>query len=277
MTNLTLKDKVIVITGGSRGIGEAIALRCAKEGAKIAICAKTATPSDNPILTGTIHTVSEAIEAEGGTALPLQVDVRDENQIINAIEKIVSQFGKIDILINNASAIFLASTLEIPIKKFDLMFAVNVRATFATSQACLPHLIKAENPHILNLSPPLNLNKKWFKNNLAYTMSKYGMSMCTLGLAEEFKSHGIAVNSLWPRTPIATAAITANFPPQIYEASRKAEIVAEAAYTILTQDSRASTGNFFIDEDVLRSVGVKDFKSYAINPDKPLMKDFYLD
>jgi citronellol/citronellal dehydrogenase len=269
-----LKDKVIFITGASRGIGRAIALRCAKDGAKIAIAAKTSEP--HPNLEGTIHTVAEEIEKAGGSALPLLVDVRDEGMVSDAVKKTVETFGGIDVLVNNASAINLGSTLDIPMKRFDLIFAVNARATFMCSKYCIPHLQKASNPHILNLSPPLNMDKKWFKNHLAYTMSKYGMSMCTLGMSEEFRSAGIAVNSLWPKTLIATAAVSVNFPRQLYEASRKPEIVADAAYTILTSNSRELTGNFFIDEDLLRTYGTEDFNNYALHPGTPLYPDLYL-
>lgn len=271
----TLKNKTIFITGGSRGIGEAIALRCAQDGANIVIAAKTAEP--HPKLEGTIFTVAQEIEKAGGKALPLQVDVRDENQIQAAVQKTVETFGGIDILINNASAIFIAPTLATPMKKFDLMFGVNVRATFACAQACLPFLKKGQNPHILTMSPPLNMKAKWFKNHVAYTMSKYGMSMCTLGMAAEFADDGIAVNSLWPKTTVATAAIKEFFPDAIYQASRKPEIVAEAAYIILTSDSRKTTGNFFIDEEVLRNAGETDFEKYALHPGAKPMPDLFLD
>lgn len=270
-----LKDKVIFITGASRGIGREIALRAARDGAKIVIAAKTNQP--HPKLAGTIHTVAKEIEALGGIALPLQVDVREEDQVQEAVKKTIETFGGLDILVNNASAIFLAPTLEMPMKRFDLVFSVNVRGTFLCSQVCIPHLKNASNPHILNLSPPLNMKPKWFKDHLAYTMSKYGMSMCTLGMAEEFKSAGIAVNSLWPRTTIATAAIEVNFPKEIMQASRKPEIMADAAYEIFTTDSRSLTGQFLIDEDFLKSRGVTDFDKYAVIPKAPLFQDFFLD
>lgn len=273
MTNL--KNKTIFITGGSRGIGREIALRCARDGANIAIAAKTAEP--NPKLEGTIFTVAKEIEEAGGKALPLQVDVRNEEQIQEAVKKTAETFGGIDILVNNASAIFIAPTLDTPMKRFDLMFGVNVRATFACSQACIPYLAKGNNPHILTLSPPLNMNPKWFKNHLAYTMSKYGMSMCTLGMSAEFAAQGIAVNSLWPKTSIATAAIKTFFPEQVYQASRTPAIVADAAYIILTSDSRATTGNFFIDEEVLASKGITDFDKYALHPGAKQFQDFFLD
>jgi citronellol/citronellal dehydrogenase len=270
-----LKDKVIFITGASRGIGREIALRFALDGAKIAVAAKTTEP--HPQLKGTIYTVAKEIEEAGGQALPIMVDVRDEEIVKNAIDKTVETFGGIDILVNNASAIHLGSTLEIPMKRFDLIFAVNVRATFMCSKLCIPHLKESVNPHILTLSPPLNMNAKWFKDHLAYTMSKYGMSMCTLGMAEEFRKLGIAVNSLWPKTTIATAAIEAHFPKQIYNASRKATIMADAAYAIVTSNSREVTGNFFIDEKLLREHGVQDFNKYALHPEATLYPDLYIE
>lgn len=270
-----LKDKVIFITGGSRGIGREIALRCGKDGAKIVIAAKTAEP--HPNLEGTIYTVAKEIEEAGGMALPLVVDVREEGTVTEAVAKTVEKFGGIDILINNASAINLGSTEDIPMKRFDLIFSVNVRATFMCSKLCIPHLKKAKNPHILTLSPPLNMKPKWFKKHLAYTMSKYGMSMCTLGMAEEFKSNGIAVNSLWPKTIIATAAIANNFPKIVYHASRKPAIMSDAAYEILTSDSRKVTGNFFIDEEILRERGVTNFRQYAMHALVPLYPDIFVD
>jgi citronellol/citronellal dehydrogenase len=275
MTTAKLKDKVIFITGASRGIGREIALRCAKDGAKIAIAAKTAEPHAN--LQGTIYTVADEIKAAGGEALPLQVDIRDETRVYEAVAETIAAFGGIDILVNNASAIFLAPTEKTPMKRFDLIFSVNARGTFLCSQACIPHLKKSTNPHILTLSPPLNMKPKWFKDNLAYTISKYGMSMCTLGMSDELKSSGIAVNSLWPKTTIATAAIEVNFPKEILEASRKPSIMADAAYGILTSDSRQVTGNFFIDEVFLRTQGVTDFDAYALNPGHSLYPDFFLD
>lgn len=271
---IPLKGKRIFITGASRGIGREIALRCAKESAKIAIAAKTDQP--HPTLEGTIHSVAEEIERAGGTAMPIHLDVRDEKAIDDAFEKVVSTWGGLDILINNASAIFLAPTTETPIKRYDLIQSVNARATFVCSQAAIPHLKKADNPHILNLSPPLNMNPKWFKDHLAYTISKYGMSMCTLGMAEELKSFGIAVNSLWPKTTIATAAIAVNFPKAILQASRKPSIMADATFEIITSNSKDTTGNFFIDEEVLAAKGIKNFDQYAINKDIPLFADLFL-
>lgn len=271
---MSLKDKVIVITGASRGIGREIALKCAREGAKVVIAAKTAEP--HPTLTGTIYTVAKEIEALGGIALPIQVDVRDENGVQSCFEKAANTFGGIDILVNNASAIFLAPTVDTPMKKFDLIFSVNVRATFMCSKLCIPYLKNSQNPHILILSPPLNLDPKWFKTHLAYTMSKYGMSMCTLGLSEELKSLGIAVNSLWPKTTIATAAIEANFPKEILQASRKASIMADAAYHILTRDSKKVTGHFFVDEEYLRTCGMDNFDFYSLVPGARLCPDLFV-
>lgn len=270
-----LQKKTIFITGASRGIGREIALRCAKDGANIAIAAKTTDP--HPTLEGTIFSTAEEIEKIGGKALPLAVDVRDEANVADAIAKTVTTFGGIDILINNASAINMGSTEDISMKRFDLIFAVNVRATFMCSKLCYQHLRKANNPHILNLSPPLSMKAKWFKKHVAYTMSKYGMSMCTLGMADEFKKDGIAVNSLWPKTLIATAAISVNFSKLLYHASRKPAIVADAAYEIITSNSREVTGNFFIDEVLLKSKGVTDFKQYAMHAWTPLVPDLFVD
>lgn len=270
-----LKDKVLFITGSSRGIGREIALRCARDGAKIVIAAKSAEP--HPKLEGTIYTVAEEVEKAGGKALPLIVDVRHEENVTEAVTKAVETFGGIDILVNNASAINLGSTLDIPMKRFDLIFSVNVRATFMCSKLCIPHLKNAANPHILNLSPPLSMNPKWFKKHVAYTMSKYGMSMCTLGMSEEFKKDGIAVNSLWPKTLIATAAVANNISRLLYHASRKPSIMADAAYEILTSNSREVTGQFFIDEKILRERGVTDFKQYAMHRFIPVVPDIFVD
>ncbi len=272
---MTLKDKTVFITGGSRGIGREIALRCARDGANVALVAKTADP--HPRLQGTIHSVAREVEAAGGRALPLQVDVREEAAVGAAADKTAAAFGGIDILVNNASAIMLTGTQETPMKRFDLMFGVNVRGTFACSQACIPYLTKAHNPHILNLAPPLSMDSKWFRNHAAYTMSKYGMSMCTLGMSAELAHHGIAVNSLWPRTTIATAAIEANFPAEILGASRKPAIMADAAYVIFNRDSRRHTGKFYIDEAVLREEGIADFEHYAVTPGAHLYGDLFLD
>lgn len=269
-----LKGKTIFVTGGSRGIGLEIAKKAARDGANIAIAAKTADP--HPKLPGTIFTAASELEELGGKALPLQVDIRDENQIAEAVEKTATEFGGVDILINNASAINLTGTLETPMKRYDLMHQVNARGTFATSQACLPYLLKAENPHILTLSPPLNMQPHWFENHVAYTMAKYGMSMCVLGMAEEFRDEGVAINALWPKTVIATAAIAMLGGAVQPEFCRKPEIVADAAYWILTQPSREHTGNFFIDEEVLTKAGVTDFDQYAVKPGSKLLPDLFL-
>jgi citronellol/citronellal dehydrogenase len=270
----SLRGKTLFITGGSRGIGHAIALRAAQDGANVAIAAKTTTP--HPKLPGTIYSAAEDIERAGGKALPLMVDVRDEAQIAEAIAKTVATFGGLDIVVNNASAISLTSTTATPMKRFDLMFGVNVRATFATSQAAIPHLLKAQNPHILNMAPPLSMNPKWFQHHVAYTMSKYGMSMCVLGMAGELADEGIAVNALWPRTTIATAAVEFAISAELIETSRKPEIMADAAHAILTRPARETTGNFFMDEDLLRSMGVTDFDKYAVKPGATLTPDFFL-
>ena len=272
----TLNGKTLFITGASRGIGKAIALRAARDGANIVVAAKTSEP--NPKLPGTIHTSADEIEKLGGKALAVVVDVRHEDQIAAAVEAAVGRFGGIDILINNASAIMLTGTLQTPMKRFDLMMQVNMRATFATSQACLPHLKAGRNPHILNMSPPLNLNPRWFRDHVAYTMSKYGMTMCALGMAEEFRNDGIAVNALWPRTAIATAAIRNLLGgEQAIQRCRTPDIVADAAHAILVRDARSCTGNTFIDDEVLREEGVTDFSPYAVGAEGPLMQDFFLD
>jgi len=271
----SLKGKTLFITGASRGIGRAIALRAARDGANVVIAAKTSEPHAK--LQGTIHTVAAEVEAAGGRALAIQLDVRDDAAIAAAIGAAVSAFGGLDILVNNASAIGLTPTLGTPAKRFDLMFGVNVRGTFLCSQAAIPHLKNAANPHILNLAPPLSMKAKWFAGHTAYTMSKYGMSMCTLGMAEEMKEHGIAVNSLWPYTTIATAAVEFNFPEGVLRASRDASIMADAAHAILCKPSRSYTGNFCIDEDVLRAEGATDFDRYAISPGTPLFKDLYIE
>jgi citronellol/citronellal dehydrogenase len=270
----TLKNKTIFITGSSRGIGREIALRCARDGANVVITGKTVAAHAK--LLGTIHRVAEEVVAAGGQALAIQLDVRDERAIDAAVSQAASHFGGIDVLVNNASAIHLTATLDTPARRMDLMWEVNMRATFLASQACIPHLKNSANPHILTLSPPLNLDAKWFAPHLAYSISKYGMSLCVLGLAQEFASAGIAVNALWPRTTIATAAIEFNFPAEVLNASRKPSIVADAAHHILTRDSRICSGNFFIDEDVLRSAGVMDFEQYAVQAGVPLMQDLFL-
>ena len=271
----SLKGKTLFITGGTRGIGLAIALRAARDGANIAIAAKTDTP--HPRLPGTLDTAVAEIRQAGGGALAVKTDIRDEQQIAAAVQQTADRFGGIDILVNNASAINLTGTLQTPMKRYDLMHQVNARGTFATSQACLPHLLKADNPHILNLSPPLSLNPKWFKNHCAYTMAKYGMSLCVLGMAEEFRDQGVAVNALWPRTVIYTAAVAMLEGMVKPENCRTPEIVADAAHTILIRDSRSCSGNFFIDEEVLLEAGVSDFKQYAVDPNGRLLPDFFLD
>ncbi len=271
----SLQNKTIFITGGSRGIGKAIALRAARDGANIIIAAKSDKP--HPSLPGTIYSAAEEIEKAGGRALPIKLDVRDDQAIHEAVEKAANHFGGLDILINNASAIALTKTLDTPMRSFDLMHSINVRGTFASSRACLPYLLESDNPHILNLSPPLNLDPIWFKDYVAYTMSKYGMSMCVLGMAAEFRSKGVAVNALWPRTVIDTAAINMLGGVVNADNCRNPEIMADAAHAILCRDSKSTTGNFFIDEDFLRTEGVRDFDSYAVNAGQPLMKDLFLD
>jgi citronellol/citronellal dehydrogenase len=272
----SLQGKTIFITGASRGIGEAIALRCARDGANIVIAAKTAEP--HPKLPGTIYSAAEAVEAAGGRALPLVCDIRFEEQVQAAVDQAVATFGGIDVLVNNASAINLTPTLHTPMKRFDLMHQINLRGTFLVSQVCIPHLLKAENPHILNLSPPLNMKPKWFANHVAYTMAKYGMSMCVLGMAEEFRGKGLAVNALWPRTAIATAAVQNLLGgEESMKRSRRPEIMADAAHVMLTKPSREYTGHFAIDEDVLRDAGITDLDPYAFVPGEELITDFFLD
>ncbi|XP_044127178.1 hydroxysteroid dehydrogenase-like protein 2 [Bufo gargarizans] len=263
----------LFITGASRGIGKAIALKAAKDGANVVIAAKTSEP--HPKLPGTIYSAAEEIEAAGGKALPCIVDVRDENQISQAVEKAVKTFGGIDILINNASAISLTSTLDTPMKTVDLMMGINTRGTYLTSKVCIPYLKRSKVAHILNLSPPLNLNPVWFKNHCAYTMAKYGMSMCVLGMAEEFKGE-IAVNALWPKTAIHTAAMDMLGGSGVEKQCRTTDIIADAAYSILTKPKNY-TGNIVIDEELLRSEGIKDFDVYAVSPGHPLLPDFFLD
>ena len=276
---MSLQGKRIFVTGGSRGIGLAIALRAARDGASIAIAAKTSDP--NPKLPGTIHTAAEEIRAAGGTALAIQCDLRDENQIADAVAQAAKEFGGIDILINNASAINLTRTEDTPARRFDLMFDVNVRGTFLTSQAAIPYLRESaaagRNPHILTLSPPLSMKAKWFKNHVAYTMAKYGMSMCVLGMSEEFKRDGIAVNALWPRTAIDTAALQM-IPGVDTAACRTPEILADSAYIILNRNSKECSGNFFVDDEVLASEGITDLEKYSVVPGtKDFLLDFFLD
>jgi len=272
---MSLKGKTIFISGGSRGIGLAIALRAAKDGANVTIAAKTAEP--HPKLPGTIYTAAEEIEAAGGKALAVLCDIREEAQVAEAVAKTVERFGGIDICINNASAIQLTGTLQTDMKRYDLMNGVNARGTFLVSKTCIPHLKKAANPHILNLSPPLDMAAKWFKNHVAYTMAKFGMSMCTLGMSAEFAREGIAVNSLWPLTAIDTAAVRNLLGGEaVASMSRLPTIMADAAHAILTRPSRECTGNFFIDELVLREEGVTDFSVYAPGAKGPLAGDFFV-
>jgi citronellol/citronellal dehydrogenase len=276
---MTLAGKRIFITGGSRGIGLAIALRAAADGASIAIAAKTI--EENPKLPGTIFTAAAEIEAAGGRALAIQCDIRDEQAIVSAVNSAAAEFGGLDILINNASAINLTPTEKTPAKRFDLMFDVNVRGTFLTSQAAIPYLRESakagRNPHILTLSPPLSMKAKWFKQHVAYTMSKYGMSMCVLGMAEEFKREGIGVNALWPRTAIDTAALQM-IPGIDTDFCRKPEILSDTAYIILNRDAKTTTGNFFVDDEVLASEGITDLEKYSVKPGTTdFLMDFFLD
>jgi citronellol/citronellal dehydrogenase len=276
---MSLKGKTLFITGASRGIGLAIATRAARDGANIAIAAKSDQP--HPKLPGTIHTAAAEVEAAGGKALPMQVDIRDENAVQEAAKRCAEHFGGIDILVNNASAISMTGTMETPAKRFDLMFGVNVRGTYMCSQACIPYLKQSarngRNPHILNLSPPLSMKAHWFAPHVAYTMAKYGMSMCVLGMAAEFKQDGIGVNALWPRTVIATAALQV-IPLADPKRGRKPEIMADAAHVVLTRDPRTCTGNFFIDDEVLQSAGVKDLDQYAVTPgNRDFLPDFFVD
>ena len=276
---MSLNGKTLFITGASRGIGLAIALRAARDGANIAIAAKTTEP--HPKLPGTIFTAAEEIGNAGGIALPLACDIRDEQQVAAAVKQTAEKFGGIDVLVNNASAISLTGTLETPMKRFDLMFGVNVRGTYLCSQACIPHLKASagagRNPHILMLSPPLNLKPKWFRNHVAYTMAKYGMSMCVLGMAEELRADGIAVNALWPRTVIKTAAL-AMIPGVDTRMCRTPEILADAAHAILVSDARRHTGHFYLDEEVLAAAGVTDLGRYAVlKGNNKFLPDLFLD
>lgn len=271
----SLKDKVVFISGASRGIGLAMAKRFARDGAKVALAAKTAEP--HPKLPGTIYTAAKEVEAAGGQALPLLCDIRFEDQVLAAVEQTVQRFGGIDVCINNASAISLTGTLETPMKRYDLMHGINARGTYLVSQACLPHLLKSKNPHILNNSPPLAMHPKWFSGHVAYTMAKYGMSMCVLGMAEEFREQGVAVNALWPRTTIATAAIEMVGGQAAFDASRKPEVMADAAWFVITEDSRKVTGNFFVDDEVLKKNGITDLEPYSVVKGAQLLPDYFLD
>jgi citronellol/citronellal dehydrogenase len=269
-----LKGRTLFISGASRGIGKAMALRAARDGANVIVVAKTSEP--HPKLEGTVHTAAAEIEEAGGHALAAVADIRYEDQVAAAVAAGVERFGGIDILINNASAISLSGTLQTPMKRYDLMHQINARGTYLCSQACLPHLLKGENPQILNISPPLNMEPHWFQNHVAYTMAKYGMSMCVLGMAQEFRGK-VSVNALWPRTAIATAAIKMLGGDKMMRQSRKPEIMADAAHAVLVRPPDGSTGNFFIDDEVLAEAGVKDFDVYAVDPSEKLATDFFLD
>ncbi len=272
----TLKGKTLFISGASRGIGLAIALRAARDGANIAIAAKTAEP--HPKLPGTVFTAAKEIEDAGGKALPIVCDIRHEEQVLEAVKQTIEKFGGIDICVNNASAISLTGTLETPMKRYDLMNGINARGTFLCSQATLPYLLKAKNPHILNISPPLNMKPHWFGGHVAYTMAKYGMSMCVLGMAEEFKAQGVGVNALWPRTVIATSAVKNLLGGDtVMAASRTPDIVADAAHVILTSDAKTFSGNFCIDDEVLLKNGVKDLSKYLVTPGTDPLPDYFLD
>ncbi len=271
----TLRGKTLFITGASRGIGKAIALRAARDGAQVVIAAKSDVP--NPKLPGTIHSTAEEVAAAGGEALAVACDIRDEEQVRGAVAKAAERFGGIDILVNNASAIFLAGTAATPMKRYDLMQGVNARGTFLCTQSCLPWLEKAENPHVLVLSPPLSMKPRWFAPHVAYTMAKYGMSMCVLGMSEELRERGIAVNALWPRTVIDTAALNLLGGPSLARQGRRPEIVADAAHAVLVRPARSCTGRFFIDEEVLREEGVTDLARYAVEPGAELVPDLFVD
>ena len=273
----SLSGKTLFISGASRGIGLAIALRAARDGANITIAAKTAEPHSK--LPGTIYTAAKEIEEAGGQALPCIVDIRDDDKVQKAVDKTVNAFGGIDILINNASAISLTGTLQTPMKRFDLMHQINARGTYLCSQLCLSHLMKAENPHVLNISPPLNIESHWFAPHTAYTIAKFNMSLCVLGMAEEFEKEGVAFNALWPKTTIDTAAIRNFYGTDDALRSRKQEIMADAAHVILTRSSRECSGNFYVDEEILRQEGIKDFSRYAVTPDmkdEELNPDFFI-
>ena len=271
----SLKGKTLFITGASRGIGKAIGLRAARDGANVVVVAKTAEP--HPKLEGTAFTAVEDFDKAGGHGLACITDIRFEEQVQAAVDETVKKFGGIDILVNNASAISLTGTLETPMKRYDLMHGINVRGTFLTSKLCLPHLLKASNPHILNISPPLAMESRWFAGHVAYTMAKYGMSLCVLGMAEEFREQGVAVNALWPETVIATAAVRNLLGGEaMIRQGRKPEIMADAAHVILTRNSRECTGNFYVDSELLRETGVTNFDKYAVDPSAELIQDFFL-
>ena len=271
---MDFKNKTVFISGASRGIGKEIAVRLAREGANIVIAAKTEAP--HPRLPGTIYTAADEVEEAGGKALPIKVDIRDEENVEKAVEKAADHFGGIDILINNASAIFLAGTLETPMKRYDLMHSINGRGTYLCSQKCLPYLKKAENGHILNISPPLNFEERWFKNHVAYSMAKYNMSLCVLGMAGEFRGK-VGVNALWPRTAIATAAVQNLLGGDaMVKASRWPTIMADAAYFVLRRNKADCNGNFFVDDEVLASEGITDLEKYAVTPGVDLAPDFFV-
>jgi citronellol/citronellal dehydrogenase len=273
---MSLADSTIIMSGGSRGIGEAIAVKAARDGANVALLAKTTEP--HPKLPGTIYTAAAAIEEAGGHALPIVGDIRDEDSVFGAVQQCLERFGGIDICVNNASAINLAGTEQLEMKRYDLMQNINTRGTFLVSRACVPHLKQGTNPHVLTLSPPLNMKPHWFQHHLAYTIAKYGMSMCTLGMAVEYADAGIAFNSLWPRTIIATAAVQNLLGgDEAMARSRKPEILADAAYAILVRDSRECTGNFFIDDEVLAEEGVTDLSDYTYGDGSSLQTDIFLD
>jgi citronellol/citronellal dehydrogenase len=279
MTDTSLKGKTIFVTGATRGIGLAIATRCAGDGANLVLIGKTTEP--NPKLPGTLSTAADEVKAAGGQALAIPCDIRDDAAVAAAVAQAAAHFGGIDILVNNASAISLTNTASTPMKRFDLMFGVNVRGTFACTQACLPHLIESarrgRNPHVLTLSPPLSMREHWFKNHVAYTMAKYGMSQCTLGHAGEFRAYGIGVNSLWPRTAIATAALQM-IPGVDIAKCRKPDIMADAAHVVLQRDAASTSGNFFVDDEVLAAAGITDLDGYAVVPGtKAFLPDFFLD
>jgi citronellol/citronellal dehydrogenase len=271
---MSLKGKTLFITGASRGIGLAIALRAAREGANIAIAAKTAEP--HPKLPGTIHTAAGAIEGAGGQALPLAVDVRDEEAVKRAIGSTIEAFGGLDIVVNNASAISLTPTAHTDMSRFDLMHQINTRGTFMVSKYAIPHLAQAQNPHILMLAPPLDIKEKWFAPHLAYSLAKFGMSLCVLGLAGELRPQGIAVNALWPRTVIATSAIKMLGGDALVQASRTPDIVADAACLVFEKPAKSFTGNFLIDDTFLAGEGITDFGKYRVNPSVPVMPDFFV-
>jgi citronellol/citronellal dehydrogenase len=273
---MSLRGRTLFITGASRGIGLAIALRAARDGARVAIAAKTGEP--HPKLPGTIHTAAAEIENAGGTALPLVVDVRSEAAVEAAVERTAATFGGIDICVNNASAIKLTGTAATTLKHFDLMHQINTRGTFLTTRACLPHLKRGVNPHVLMIAPPLDLKADWFAPHVAYTMAKFGMSLCVLGMAQEFRNDGIAVNALWPRTIIATAAIQYEFAGgRFVNRARTVDIMAEAAYAVLTKPASSYTGRFLIDDEVLSAEGERDFDRFRVDPAMPLMPDLFID